>query len=114
MREYSAKRLLLCFVLICGFAGILQLVVFRKRQDLHFKHHGDARVTAPAQPIESNLPPAEGVVAAIGMDRVHLSMGAAIKPFRCDNPGQYKVGEKLRITFTPGTPATATRVERIH
>ena len=113
MREYSAKRLLLCFGLICGFAGILQIIVFRKRQDLHFKHHGDARITAPATPAQSNLPPIEGVVAAIGMDRVHLSLGAAMKPFRCDNPGQYKVGEKLRITYEQGTPPKALQIERI-
>ncbi len=114
MREYSAKRLLLCVALICGFAGTMQVIVFNKRQSLHFQHHPDQRFSTPRQ--DSFVPsgaPAEGVVGAVGMDRIHLSIGNKLSPYRCENPGQYKIGEKLRITYAPGSPPTAVRIERL-
>ena len=114
MREYSPKRLFLCIALICGFAGMMQIIVFSKRQSLHFQHHTDQRFSTPQQ--DSFVPagpPAEGVVAAVGMDRIHLNTGSKLSPYRCDNPGQYKIGERLRITYAQGSPPTALRIEKL-
>lgn len=118
MREYSAKRLLLCLAAICGFAGMLQVIVFNKRQNLHFQHHPDQRFATPAKSggQDSFVPagdPVEGSVAAVGMDRIHLSVAGKLSAYRCENPGQYKIGEKLRVTYAQGSPPTAVRIERL-
>lgn len=115
MREYSFKRLFMAVALICGFAGTMQVIVFNKRQNLHFQHHPDQRFSTPNQQ-DKFVPagaPAEGVVAAVGMDRIHLNSGNKLSPYRCENPGQYKIGEKLRITYAQGSPPTAVRIERM-
>lgn len=111
MREYSVRKLLLCVGLICGFSGLMQVLVFSKRQDLHFRHYSPER--SNLQPGPQAGPPVEGVVAAIGMDRVHLNVGNAVDPYRCENPSQYKVGDKLRITFAAGNPPQALKIEKL-
>ncbi|MBN9418544.1 MAG: hypothetical protein J0I12_24045 [Candidatus Eremiobacteraeota bacterium] len=116
MREYSGKRLLLCIAMIVGVAGTLQVIVFNKRQKLHFQHHPDQRFETPRNNQDSFVaagPPVEGNVAAVGMDRIHLSVAGKLSPYRCDNPGQYKIGEKLRVTYAQGSPPTAVRIERL-
>lgn len=114
MKDHSPKKLLLCIAIICAFAGSMQVYIFKKRQSLHFKHHPDMRFSE--RPQDSFVPsgaPVEGTVAAIGMDRIHLSYGTTLTPFRCESPGQYKIGEKLRITFAQGSPPTAIKIDRL-
>lgn len=89
---------------------MMQILVFGKRQDLHHKHYRDQASQAPGSPAG---PPVEGVVAAVGMDRIHLNTGSATEPFRCENPGQYQVGQRLRITYAAGDPPSALKVEKL-
>lgn len=88
---------------------MMQILVFGKRQDLHHQHYADPS-TRPTTVVGA---PVEGVVAAVGMDRIHLNNGKSTDPYRCENPGQYRVGERLKITYAQGDPPNALKIEKL-
>ncbi|MBT9583215.1 hypothetical protein IV102_07690 [bacterium] len=114
MPDHSYKKLFFCLALICGASGLMQVLVFGKRKDLHFRHHPDTRFSTPQEKALPSGPALDGTVSAIGMDRIHMNNGAgSLATFRCDNPSQYKIGQKLRITYAQGTPPTALEIETL-
>jgi hypothetical protein len=112
MPEHSFKKLFLCLALICGSSGLMQVLVFSKRQDLHRRHHADSRLSQGAENSRPAAAPVEGTLSAIGSDRIHINNGSgSLATFRCDSPGQYQVGQKLRITYAQGDPPRVLKVE---
>ena len=114
MPEHSYKKLFFCLALICGSSALMQVLVFGKRKDLHYRHHRDTRLSATQENDVPAGPALDGTVSAIGMDRIHMNNGTgSLATFRCDNPSQYKIGQKLRITYAQGTPPTALKIEAL-
>ena len=112
MPDHSYKKLFLCLFLICGASALMQVMIFNKRQNLHFRHFRDARLESPKEVYLPSGPPLDGTVSAIGMDRIHLNNGTgSLVTFRCEDPAQYQVGQKLRVTYAQGTPPTALKIE---
>lgn len=112
MKDHTPQKLFLILLIICGTSGLMQVLVFSKKQHLHQRHYRDPRLSpTPSQFVPSG-PPLDGTVAALGMDRIHLSNGRdSIVTFRCDNPTQYEVGQKLRVTYAQGNPPQALKIE---
>lgn len=113
MRNYSFRTLGLALLLIVGGSMSMHTFVFSKKKNLHYRHHEHGPM-APAETFVPAGPPLEGSVAALGLDRIHLFDSRANRAtFRCQSPGQYKIGERLRVTFAPGAPPTAVKIEKI-
>ena len=113
MRNYNGKTLLLAISLICIGSMTLHVLVFRKRQKLHFRHFEDQRIArSDKEEFVPSGPPIEGTLAAIGQDRIHVNTGAKYpSPFKTDRPENYKIGQKLRVTFAQGAPPIALKIE---
>lgn len=113
MKDHSPQKLLLILCLICGASGLMQVLVFNKKQHLHQRHYRDPRRSPSPDLFVPSGPPLDGTVAAVGMDRIHLrnQPNGAVVTFRCDEPAQYKVGQKLRVTYAQGNPPQALKIE---
>jgi hypothetical protein len=115
MRNYHWKSLLLALCLICTGSMTLHFLVFRKRQSLHFRHFPDQRgMTSGREQFVPSGPPVEGVLAAVGQGKIHINTGGRFPtPFKTERPEDYKVGQKLRVTFAQGAPPVALKIEII-
>jgi len=111
MKDHSVKRLLICLALICGSSGLMQVKIFNKRRNLHYQHYQPQT----SQTLNSAPVPMEGVVAAIGSDRIHIrqTTGGGLAPVRCDRPERFVVGQKVSIQVRPGDPPTAVGIETL-
>ena len=113
MKNHSYRSLFLALLLIIGGSLTMHTLVFSKKKRLHYRHHDNGPMS-PAETYVPAGPPVEGTVAALGISRIHLRDSRDRRnTFRCESPGQYKIGERLRETYAPGSPPTLLTVERL-
>lgn len=109
MQNYSPRWLLLCFLLIIGCSLSLHVLVFSKRRTQHFEHY-QPQVATSGTP--APLARVEGVIDAIGLDRIYLvGAGDSRHPYRCEEPGRYRIGQTVRLTVNEANPPYASHVE---
>ena len=111
----TTRSLVLALVLIISSSMLMHVMIFSKKQKLHYKRYTPAKNDGTQTLVNEVYVPAgdpvEGQVLAIGLDRLHLLHNGQRRTFHCPSPGQYKLGQKVRVTFNPGAPPRATRVE---
>lgn len=103
MKDYSPARLLLILAVICVGSLSMHAMIFKKRKDLHYRHFDPK-----PQSMQATAAPVEGTVLALGMDRLHVQTATAPRMvFRCEEPGRFKVGQKVRVTYADGPKGEA-------
>jgi hypothetical protein len=108
MKLSQSRTLLISVFLICLGSGTLHVLIFGKRHDLHYQHYEDRPRPIPTATDLS----VEGRVSAIGMDCIHLQGPSnKVRKYRCESPGSYKLGQRLRIHYVEGKPPQALRIE---
>lgn len=114
MREYSLGRLLLIVGMLCIGSLTMHYFVFSKKPEMHYQHYDPKDAERMRSPVPVATP-VEGTIAAIGIDRVHVQRSDGHSSvFRCEKPGQYKVGQKVRVTYAEGPtgePPLALKIE---
>lgn len=111
MREYTLRGLLQIILAICLGSFLLHTLIFQRKQELHYRHFAEGVTPTPADFLAAG-PPVEGSVSAVGMGKLHLNTGSKLlTTFLVERAEDYQVGQRLRVTYAPGTPPTALKIE---
>lgn len=89
--------------MMCVLSLTMHALVFSKKQNLHYQHFDPK-----PQSMKATGVPVEGTILALGMDRLHVKTDSSPRlVFRCEEPGRFKVGQRVRATFGDGPKGEA-------